>query len=208
MKFKRLLKAEEIEAFKESFESAIGASIPLDYYLKSEVLGLYKNKKMIGGFCTSPQHNMRWKKMIPANKVIQPVGNNKANRNENEIIELNCVWLHSKYRCSWEGFYFWMWLSRYLSAMKDKTIVAFYNSSNKGMEKIYSKVYRGIIYDGPTEKGTCSFESICIYWTDSQLYSTFFFRYFPELISRLFKVKILKFKFACKRFLSRKKVRT
>lgn len=142
MYFETLSSTPQLQHFQEQFRAASGVNVPLDYFERAAVTGLFNDDKtLIGGYSTAPGAAGRWFSQIPTPTKLHSC--------VQHTLELNAVWLRPDLRGRSPSAELWTSLGRDLSNRDVHYIVFAVNVRRLGLMRLYERVASGILYEGP-----------------------------------------------------------
>ena len=124
----------------------IKVEFPFNYFDESFIRAFKdENGKIIGGYVLADGHISRVLRSIP--------DQTKENLDINRIFEITGLWLDPSLRVGKLSAFFWLQISKDLSAQKDKDYFVYaYTLSNKKLKALYSLANPKVLYEGKVKQ--------------------------------------------------------
>ena len=144
--FKELRSAREVEAFLDRVENYTSVRLPDSYVAKSRIIGVYQGAKLVSGYMLITKPEFRSIEFLP-DQVREE--HNVLQKELNEFVEVNGMWIGPGVKSPREQFNIWLMLMRDVLLCRKKYLLLMSDKRNLTIKRIHSLTNPTILYEGP-----------------------------------------------------------
>ncbi len=145
IKFKTLIKENEIESYLNKFEGFVGVKLPYDYTMRSKIIGVFKGEVMVGGYMLVTKPQFRSLMFVP-----DSVKNSHEffENDQFEMMEVNGVWISASVKSPLEQYTFWTHMMWDVFKARKKYILLMADLRNTNIRNIHNLTNPETLYEG------------------------------------------------------------
>lgn len=148
LEFRILTSDAAIDHFLECFKKFVKVKLPEEYARSGDVIGVFKQNEMIGGYMIITRGPFRALAFVP--DEVKKNFRNLRLAGQTDFVEVNGFWVDERYRGSRESLQMWFQIRKSVLDSKASHLLLFYNSQAKGLAHIYEAALNPqLIYQGP-----------------------------------------------------------
>ncbi len=162
--FRTISDQEEIEFFIDRFGYYVGVKLPLPYVMQNQVVGVFLQDRLGGGFIIVTQPPFRSLLFVP-----DPVKSTDKffKIDSYDMMEVNGLWISPALKTAKLQFSVWKRILKDVFFCRKKYILLMRNARNKNIDHIHSLTNPTQLYLGSPSmiQGQCTHDKICVSYT-------------------------------------------
>jgi hypothetical protein len=188
--FRKITEYQEIEIFLQRFQDYVGVKLPTDYVERSTIVGVFLNKRMVGGYMLVLSPGFRSLLFVPDEIKRQTAF---FSNNLSEMMEINGLWISSSLRNPKLQLAVWFHLVANIFLSKRKFILLLRDARNKSMRRLLSLAKPILLYEGAPllMAGHITHDRIQVSYTTRWSILLHSYHYWLELRSRQQRVSLI-----------------